>query len=199
MEVLTHSVTKSARQGFPGMRGPDTDPIDAMAVPFRGRFEEFFDASYPFLQRYLDRLTGDPDLSADLAQEAFVRLLRRGSFPEEPRAWLVSVAMNLLRNAHARTSRRRRLLTLERGAGLHGAAAPSAPEQMEKRERAARVRRVLNELPERDRSLLLLRAEGYSYRELAVALDINETSVGTLLLRARSAFEKALRGDGHAS
>jgi len=33
--------------------------------------------------------------------------------------------------------------------------------------------------------------EGYSYRELAVALHLTETSVGTLLARARLAFRKA--------
>jgi DNA-directed RNA polymerase specialized sigma24 family protein len=43
-------------------------------------------------------------------------------------------------------------------------------------------------MPKRDRELLLLRAEGYSYRELAGALRLNEASIGTLLARARDAF-----------
>jgi len=34
-----------------------------------------YEAHFPRLFRYLDRLSGDPALSADLAQEAFVRLL----------------------------------------------------------------------------------------------------------------------------
>ncbi len=36
--------------------------------------------------------------------------------------------------------------------------------------------------------MLLLRAEGYSYQEIAVALQLNQASVGTLLARARDAF-----------
>jgi DNA-directed RNA polymerase specialized sigma24 family protein len=53
------------------------------------------------------------------------------------------------------------------------------------------VRRALELLPPRDRALLLLREEGYSYRELSVALDLAEGSVGSLLSRAKSAFRGA--------
>jgi RNA polymerase sigma factor (sigma-70 family) len=55
------------------------------------------------------------------------------------------------------------------------------------------ARTALDSLPLRDRQLLLLRYEGYSYRELASALDLTETSVGTLLARAKDAFRRALR------
>lgn len=51
------------------------------------------------LFRYLDRLCGDADLAADLAQEAFVRLYERGMVPEEPAGWLVTVATNLFRDS----------------------------------------------------------------------------------------------------
>lgn len=39
--------------------------------------------------------------------------------------------------------------------------------------------------------MLLLRAEGYSYRDIASALELNEASVGTLLARAVRAFRAA--------
>jgi len=39
--------------------------------------------------------------------------------------------------------------------------------------------------------MLLLRAEGYSYRDIAHALHVNETSVGVLLARARRAFARS--------
>jgi DNA-directed RNA polymerase specialized sigma24 family protein len=38
--------------------------------------------------------------------------------------------------------------------------------------------------------LLLLRATGHSYREIAAHLEIPCASVGTMLLRAEAAFEK---------
>jgi DNA-directed RNA polymerase specialized sigma24 family protein len=42
--------------------------------------------------------------------------------------------------------------------------------------------------------LLLLRAEGYRYRDIAAALELNESSVGTLLARAKSAFRNHYEG-----
>jgi RNA polymerase sigma-70 factor, ECF subfamily len=41
--------------------------------------------------------------------------------------------------------------------------------------------------------LLLLRASGHSYKELAAALEIEPVSVGTMLIRAEAAFEKLYR------
>ena len=41
--------------------------------------------------------------------------------------------------------------------------------------------------------LLLLRASGHSYKELAAALEIEPASVGTMLIRAEAAFEKLYR------
>jgi len=42
----------------------------------------------------------------------------------------------------------------------------------------------------RQAELLLLRAEGFSYGELASALDLNPLSVGKLLSRALQTFRK---------
>jgi RNA polymerase sigma-70 factor (ECF subfamily) len=61
------------------------------------------------------------------------------------------------------------------------------------------VRSALDRLSPRDQELLLLRAEGYSYRDLADVLSLNEASVGTLLARAKRAFETAYEEAKHAS
>lgn len=154
-----------------------------------------FDAHFPRLFRYLDRLSGDPELAADLAQETFVRLYRRGSLPDSPEAWLISVALNLFRNARNTAARRRRLLTPWLGTRAHGEAPPPAAREVEAEADRLAVRRALDQLPERERSLLLLRAEGYSYRDIAAALRLHEASVGTLLARAGAAFRAAFGGD----
>jgi RNA polymerase sigma-70 factor (ECF subfamily) len=81
---------------------------------FQSDFIQLFEAQCPRLVRYLNRLTGDGDLAADLTQEAFVRLYQRRSMPDQPEAWLVSVAMNLLRSFASTRARRLRLLTATR-------------------------------------------------------------------------------------
>src|SRR5690606_17975855 len=93
------------------------------------------------LLRYVHRLTGDPDLSEDLAQEALMRLLRAD--PDKPmqnaRAWLYRVATNLVRD-HARRAdmMRRRQIPIDTDA-------PQTPEQaLERSESVAQVRAALD-------------------------------------------------------
>ena len=79
-------------------------------APFHDRFVALFNAHHHRMFRVLDRLSGDPELAADLAQEAFVRLYRRNAMPDAPEAWLISVALNLFRNVRTTRARRLRLL-----------------------------------------------------------------------------------------
>ena len=55
------------------------------------------------------------------------------------------------------------------------------------------VRAVLARLPERSAAMLALRYAGLSYAEIAAALDVRASSVGTLLRRAEDAFRRELR------
>lgn len=158
-------------------------------MPYDETFEHLFKTEYARLFRYLDRLSGEPDLAADLVQEAFIRLYRRGTMPDRPQLWLVTVALNLFRNARSTRSRRLRLLSR-----WTEAAEPAEPDTGASSENSTTVRAALDRLPPRERELLLLRAEGYSYREMAEALELKEASVGTLLARAKRAFRLVYEG-----
>jgi len=149
--------------------------------------DALFEEVYPPLFRYCNRLTGDPDTAEDMAQEAFVRLLDRG--PRGPtlglRVWVFRVATNLIRDAARQTRNRRRI--------LDGAPPPeptAGPErEAERGERIESVRAALERLAPRDREVLILRQEGFSYREIAKVVNVAPTSVGTLLARALRRFE----------
>jgi RNA polymerase sigma factor (sigma-70 family) len=134
-----------------------------------------------------------------LAQEAFVRLNRRGEMPDHPPLWLVTVALNLFRNVKTTRSRRRGLLTASRVEATLADSPPSPADGVQAEETRAQVRRVIDQLEDRDRQLLLLRAEGYSYRDMASVLGLNENSIGTLLARAKRAFREAYQEDPNAS
>jgi len=158
--------------------------VVAVMPSFRDQVAALFAAHFQRLYRVMSRLSGEPELAADLAQEAFIRLHQRGSLPDQPEAWLVSVAMNLFRNEYATRNRRRRLLKVVKAAGPEEVPADDG-------DRRRRVQAVLEGLPERDQNLLILNAEGYRYRELAVAHGLHEASVGVFLARARQAFRAA--------
>ena len=164
------------------------DPLPEPTSSFPEQFTAVFDAQFARLFRYLDRLSGDSELAADLAQETFMRLYLRGGLPDTPAAWLISVAMNLLRNERSTQSRRRGLLTEARSRHALGDPSPAPDEQAVAGETERRVRATLQRMPERERKLLLLQAEGYSYHEIALALGLHEASVGSLLARARREF-----------
>ncbi len=166
---------------------PAQSPTHAFDAEFRTAFAERFAELFRVVDRYL----GDAGLASDIAQETFVRLYRRGAMPNDLRAWLVSVALNQARDEQRGRTRRLRLLQRVAPEELMGDAAPSPEEALLSAERRALVRRALEQLPSRDRALLLLREEGYSYRELSLALDLGEGSVGTLLRRAKIAFRNA--------
>lgn len=172
---------------------------DQSTTTFSEAVGRVFAAEFGRLFRYLDRASGDPDLAGDLAQEAFVRLYQRGSMPDSPGAWLVTVANNLRRNAGAKVARRRRLMTLARSDDALADPAPRPDDLVLAQEGRARVRAVIDRMPERESQLLLLRAEGYGYREIAAMLGLHEASVGTLVARARRAFLKAYEGGDDAS
>jgi RNA polymerase sigma factor (sigma-70 family) len=145
-----------------------------------GLFEEHHEA----LLRYLVRLTGDPDLARDAAQEAFVRLVTHPPRDERPRAWLFTVATNLVREWS--NTRRRRLRLLDAGAGLATAAdPPPGPDAAaESAELRATVSAALAGLSARERTVLLMREEGFRHREIAEVVGATTASVGTMIARA---------------
>ena len=166
-------------------------PASAPEAAFGDECSRIFTSEFPRLFRFLNRLSGDADLAADLAQDAFVRLYSRGSMPDEPRAWLITVALNQFRNARTTDTRRRRMMTSFRAETVMADPPPGPDAAVEGDERRAAVQRALERLSLRDRQLLLLRAESYRYAEIALALGLNEGSVGTLLARAKRAFLEA--------
>lgn len=163
---------------------------------FEAAFREEFATRFAPLYRYLNRLTGDPDLAADIAQEAFVRLYQRGEMPADPKLWLVSVAHNLFRDERRRTTRRGRLLL--RYTPEQDSNRPEPDDALIRSEARSTARAALDRLAQRERMLLLLRHEGYSYQEIAAAIGVAPSSVGTLLARAVAAFRRAYEGGGHA-
>ena len=151
-------------------------------------FETAFDRYHDAVHRYVHRLTGDPDEAEELTQETFVRLLQHEVDGDKTKSWLFTVAKNLVRD---RSRTRRRRAELAEGEDL-GPGDPETPDEALRRsDRRERVRRALDRLKPRDREMLLMREEGFSYAEIADVVGGATTSVGTLLSRALRRFEDA--------
>lgn len=160
--------------------------------------DRLFREYHSHLVRFLTRQLGDRDRAEELAQDTFVRALRQDRLTNE-RAWLFTVASNLVRDEVRRDARQRRHLTLLQAE--ERAREASAPEpSIERAEDAALARKALATLAERDRQALLMREEGLDYTEIAAALDLSVGSIGTTLARARrrlvEAYEALQRSAG---
>ncbi|MDH4044399.1 MAG: hypothetical protein OEW06_08075, partial [Gemmatimonadota bacterium] len=82
---------------------------------------EVYRVNFPALVRFLYRKVWEADRAEDLAQEAFVRALDHD--PENPRAFVFTVAANLARDEARTAIRRRKHLEL-----IKAEAAPAAAE-----------------------------------------------------------------------
>ncbi len=140
--------------------------------------------TYQDLHRFLNGKVWDPERAHDLAQETFVRALRHD--PDNPRAWLFSVAANLARDeARSAVRRKRHLELLKNEAEAEEVVEAEAPARLESEGRAERVASALGQMSDRDREVLLLWNSGNSYQEIADQTGLAIGAIGTTLARAR--------------
>jgi RNA polymerase sigma-70 factor (ECF subfamily) len=141
-------------------------------------------------------LVGDHAEAEDLALETFMRLYQRPPSDDQRLnlgGWLHRVATNLGLNA-IRSWKRRQRYELETGQGMAMSAPTNSPAELFTTEEEHRlVRQILSEMNPRHSRLLILRHSGMAYREIAEALGLSATSVGPLLLRAETEFERRYR------
>jgi len=144
----------------------------------------------------LFRMTGDPSEAEDLALEVFYRLHRNPPPVNDQLnlgGWLYRVAMNLGYNA-LRAARRRERYEQEAGAlALENDSASTPDREIERSMERQQVRAALARIKPRSAKLLILRYSGLSYAEIAAAMEIKLSSIGTLLARAHDEFARAYR------
>jgi RNA polymerase sigma-70 factor (ECF subfamily) len=148
-------------------------------------FEEHGQALFRFCRSVL-RQSGD---SEDVVQETFLKLLhhlQHGGDRRNLKSWLFTVAANACRD---RTRWRWRWLpwSAERDARTVD---PLEGEVDREPDQTRMARRAFRTLSPRDRMLLSLRAQGLSYKDIAVAAGIRQQSVGRLLARAVDRWRK---------
>jgi len=146
------------------------------------------------LYRFAYRFTGDGDEAHDICQEAFIRLSRylerQDCSVDNPRAWLYRTAGNLCRDRLRREGTFRRI--------FHSPAflpepPRSAADTAETDQARSNLRKSFASLGTRDRLILSLYQEGFSYAEMAPAIGIKTTSVGKILSRAIARLDAEIK------
>jgi len=157
-------------------------------------FEALFLDHYPRVVGVLVRLVGERTRAEELANDVFWRAYRQHDLVRSEGnvgGWLYRTATNLGIDALRAAARRRRYEDAAGRARIEsgdGAADPLG--ELLRAERQQRVRAVLARLKPGQAQILVLRASGLSYQELAEALGVKRGSVGTMLIRAEAEFQK---------
>ena len=167
-----------------------------VAVPQgpRADLEQVFRAEYVRVVAVARRVLGDEHAAEDVAQEVFLAFARSDVEVSAARGWLAAAAAHTALNV-VRTNRRRagRELRAETDPALSRPAAGGDPADAVVRGwDRAQVRAALGALPQTQAVALVLRHSGACYAEIAEALGVSPTGVGTTLRRAETALRKEL-------
>jgi RNA polymerase sigma-70 factor (ECF subfamily) len=141
--------------------------------------------------RYAYALTCDRGLAEDVVQEVFLRLYQNFDAAQRDgllRSWLLRVTANVTRNMLRGLSRARSRDETFVGQSARTTETTLPDGELVREAEIAETRRVLDKIKEPMRSCLLLRHEGLSYKEIAAALGVKESSVGGFIARARREF-----------
>jgi RNA polymerase sigma-70 factor (ECF subfamily) len=160
-------------------------------------FQRWYEQSAPALRSYLRYTCRDTALADDLLQETYLRLLRT-ELPElddaQRKRYLYRTAHSALADHFRRSKREQERIDeaaeskVDWGAASATMAAINLPLDL---------RRVLEKLKPREQQLLWLAyVEGFSHRETAAIIGVQENSVRVLLLRARERIATLLTAQG---
>jgi RNA polymerase sigma-70 factor (ECF subfamily) len=185
------------------------EPTDILALPratweaeyledtsLRRLLLEHYDREHIAIRRYLSALGIDTETAREIVQETFLKLhehLLKGGERHNLRAWLYRVAHNLARNAQVAfsASRTYALPDLSLKTDFR-AAAPSAEEELLAAERITLLRRAVQQLSAAQRECLVLRAQGFKYREIGDVLNLSVSTVGENIQRGLERLKELL-------
>jgi RNA polymerase sigma-70 factor (ECF subfamily) len=144
---------------------------------------------------YLLRMMRDPEVAADMTQDAFIKAYKNYETlekPENARAWLYQIAHRVALDE----IRRRKIIRFLPWTGESRGSAPSAEHLVMDARLSGDMQRALARIPERQRAALLL-AELHDLTglELAAALGVSHVAARALLTRARESLRQALAAE----
>lgn len=187
---------------WPRLAGPDagsrpmTETWDHEAAT--AFVEGLFAKHHTEIYAYLVRMLRDPDLAADLTQDAFVKAYKAYATlekDENARAWLYQIAHRVALDE----IRHRRIIRMVPWSGESRGAAPSAERLAMDLRLSGPLERALARIPERQRAALLL-AEVHDLTglELAAAMGVSHVAARAILTRARDSLRRALAAEQEA-
>lgn len=156
--------------------------------------EEIYRLYKDDVYKYLISITRDPNLSEDLLSETFIRAIKsiaRFRGESSIKTWLLSIARYTWYDQVRRDKKE---------IPLHDLISLYISEDIEKtainREVADRIMELLNKEDERNRDIVLMRINGYSYFEIGRKHGISESSARVINHRIKTRIGNLLKEEG---
>jgi RNA polymerase sigma-70 factor (ECF subfamily) len=188
---------------------PELDPDAQLMLRVQGgdldAFEMLVTRYQQPLMNLVCRILGDSKEAEDICQNVFVQVYKsaqRYRVTAKFTTWLYTIARNLCLNEIRRRSRHpaESLDAVQPGLDdrpsrdLVDRRAPTAPEVLLQGELERKIQEALNELPENQRTALLLcRQEDLSYEDIAQVLRCSLSATKSLIHRARASMRRRLK------
>ena len=150
----------------------------------------------PRARKYAHTLVKSSADADDLLQEAIERALHNSrSFKEGSNlnAWLNRIIKNIFLDEQKSHRVSRTTLVGSDEAGVLSNSSRGGSMAIEKIE-IAEIQSFLFTLPEAERTIVMLWAEGYSYEEIAAELGITRNNAAVILCRARKVLHERFKG-----
>ncbi len=172
---------------LPGAEEWEIDPCSSGGNP-RERILALYDEFRPRLFRYMHSMNLKREQADEVIQETFMRLttaLLKDADIENVRGWIIRVAHNiavdLLKKDHENVvSGERVAFVIENRVDTE----LSPEDAYVKKEKAIQIKMALSALKPKHRECFEMRAQGFRYRDIAVALGISEQRAALIVKQA---------------
>ena len=189
--------------GATASEDPDMELIDAWKAGSKKALDTLFKAYERRIFAICLRMLGNPEIAADVAQDAFLRMYEGlGKFDGRARfsTWSVRVTLNCVYSYLRRERLRRHAALPEPGEGRDPRSTEPAPHQ---RVEQSNLRRdiviALGGIDLEARAILVLRdLQGLDYADIAEVIGTPIGTVKSRLFRARAALRDSLEQRGHS-
>lgn len=189
--------TKSGQEvGAPLETGSQISDARLVEEARRGDQEAFGQLVQRYEQRLIRvilRFIKDLDVAEDLAQETFIRVYEKMDQFDPSRRfspWLFRIGVNLTLDYHRRR-KRRIFAVLFTDRSKEKWIDPETADPREGRDLQREVRKVIDQLPEKYKTVLVLRdLENFSTSEIAAIMDRKEATIRWRLAEARNRFQE---------
>lgn len=179
---------------------PDHQLMSAIAQEDEGALRLLIERHQKAVYGTILKMIGDATEAEDLAQRVFIRVFQ--SAPRyRPEAqfntWLMTIVRNLVLNEYRRRQRKPWESLFhsddEEPREFSDATQRTASEHLQANELMSAIESALRELPEKQRSAIILsRYHEMPYEEIAKTLKISLSSTKSLIFRAREALKVSL-------